>query len=266
MAQSFKFYTTGIMRNILVTSVTSEVAGREIEFAFDNNLDTYWKATSTANQDVIMDFGSGNTIAVAGFACFCRNYKASFATAVAQLYYSDNGSAWTLWTGVAIQFLNLQSNGIFLDDPSATETHRYWKINMHDILTIPEIAGFFLLKKHTIASGSIHPEKNDKEYVVKKYAAAGGRALKRQVNRIAIETFGRTWLLSGDTDRDALEAMWDNARGHSLPLFMVEDSDDARLVEIVSPLRFNDNKLQYQIYRPTIEFRTLPYIEDGEAF
>lgn len=266
MAQSFKFYTTGNMRTVDVTFVTNQRIPNRIEYAFDNNLDTFWEALNISNIDIELDFGVGNTISVSAFAVFCRNYNETFFTTVAELYYSDNGTSWTFWPSTFIQFSNLQSNGIVLIDTPTTRTHRYWKIAISGVINIPEVAGFFLLTKHTIASGNLEPDVNDKNYAIKKQRAPGGRTLKRQLNRVAGETFKRTWLLTDDTDRDVLEAIWDDSGGHALPLFMVEDSDDARLVEIVEPVAFNDNKMQHQLYRPSITFRTLPYIEDGELF
>lgn len=266
MAQSFKFYTTGNMRTVDVTFVTSQRIPNRIEYAFDNNLDTYWEPLNISNQDIEMDFGVGNTISVSAFALFCRNFNETFSTGEAQLYYSDNGTSWTLWTGVVLEFFDLQRDGIVLIDTPTTRTHRYWKIAITGVINIPEVAGFFLLTKHTIASGNLEPDVNDKNYAIKKQRAPGGRTLKRQLNRIPVETFKRTWLLTNDTDRDVLEAIWDDSAGHALPLFMVEDGDDARLVEIVAPAAFNDNKIQHQLYKPTITLRTLPYIEDGELF
>lgn len=266
MAQAINFYTAGIMTNVDITSVTSEVAGHEIEFAFDNNLDTFWKATSATNQDIIMDFGVGNTITPDAFALFLRNYNTFFFLANAAIYYSDNGTDWTQFIGFDIGMANVQSNGVGFEVAPSTQTHRYWKILMNTIGVIPEIAHFALLRKHAVATGNIHPELTDKRFAVKKQSRPGTRVLKHEINRIAIDTFSRTWLLTGDDDRDALISMWDNTRGHGLPLFMQEDADDVQLVEIVAPEHFNENKIQNQLYRPTIMFRTLPYIEDGENF
>ena len=264
MAQSFKFFTAGSMRKMTVQLVTSEVAGREIEFALDHNLDTYWEATSTAGQTLEFDFGEPVTIS--SLAVFINNYKAAWTTEGIDMYYSDNGTSWTFYTGSLVLANVLGDFGTGLLAPELVQTRRYWKLVFFQIVIIPKVGQIFLCIRHKIDNGNIYPELNDKHYAIKRQMASGGRTLKRQLNRIPIETFGRTWMLSGDTDRDALEAMWDDTRGHGLPLIMQEDNGDARFVEIVAPEKFNANKIQHQLYRPTITFRTLPYIEDGENF
>lgn len=264
MAQSFKFFTVGNMRNITVQFVTSEVAGRELEFALDHNLDTYWEPTSTTDQTLEFDFGEPVTIS--SLAIFINNYKAAWTTEGFDMYYSDNGTSWTFYTGSLILATALGDFGAALLAPELVQTRRYWKLVLFQIVIIPQVGQIFFCIRHKVDTASMHPERNEKEYIIKKQMGTGGRTLISQLNRIAAETLRRTWLLSGDTDRDALKAMWDDTRGHSLPLVMQEDSGDARIVEIVAPAAFNDNKIQHQLYRPEITFRTLPYIEDGKLF
>lgn len=252
------------MRNVLVTSVTSEATDHEIEFALDYNLNTFWKATTTANQDIILDFGVA--VPIDGMAFFLRNYKAAFVLDIGLLWYSDNGTSWTIWPQAQLIFNTVNAFGVTLNAGDSTKTHRYWKISTRDATTIPEIAQILLFKKITVPQANILPELNERSYFSKVLVGAGGRMHKRQVNRNRIETFGRTWLLKGNADRDKLASMWDDSRGHSLPLVMQEDSSPARFVEIVAPQTFNDNQLSFELYRPTITFRTLPFIVDGEAF
>lgn len=264
MAQSFKFFTVGNMRNIIVQSVTSEVAGRELEFALDHNLDTYWKATSGAVQTLEFDFGEAVTIS--SLAVFINNYNAAWTTERFDMYWSDNGTSWTFYAGPLILSTALNNFGVALLAPELVATHRYWKLVLYQLVLIPNVGQIFFCIRHKVDTASFYPERNLKEYIIKKQMAVGGRRFIVQPNRIAAETLRRTWFLSGDTDRDALQAMWDDTRGHSLPLVMQEDNGDARIVEIVAPATFSDNKIQHQLYRPTITFRTLPYIEDGLLF
>lgn len=264
MAQSFKFFTTGVMRTATAQFVTSEVSGHEIEFALDNNLDTYWEPTSVAGQTVELDFGEDVTLSA--LIVFVNNYTASWTTEGIDVAWSDNGSSWTFFTGSLLFATTLNDFGVGVLAPGFVGTHRYWRLAIFGLVVIPKFGQIFLCTEHEIDTGNIYPELNEKDYAIKKQMGPGGRTLKRIINRIPIETFGRTWLLSGDADRDKLEAIWDDTGGHALPLIMQEEGGDARIVEIVAPQRFNANKIQHQLYRPTITFRTLPYIEDGENF
>lgn len=263
MAQSFKFYTNPNMRKAVVHAITSEATGRDAEFALDYNLDTYWEPTSTANQN--FDINLGSDLDVEGFVIFLRNYNAGYGIDTVDLQKSNDGSSWSSLS-IPKGLLNVNQFGVLIGDAGSTHTEQYWRFAFTSLGVKPQVASILLFTKYSIATGSLYPEQNDKNYAIKKQMGPGGRTLKRQLNRIAIETFGRTWLLSGDVDRDKLEAMWDDTRGHALPLVMQEDSDDERFVEIIQPQAFNANKIQHQLYRPTITFRTLPYIEDGENF
>ena len=51
-------YATGAMLEAIEAGVTSEATGYPIENALDNNLDTVWKPTSTADQTIDVDLGS----------------------------------------------------------------------------------------------------------------------------------------------------------------------------------------------------------------
>lgn len=48
-------YTMGAQQFVGIDTVTSEATDHDIEFAFDHNLDSYWKPTSTANQNIELD-------------------------------------------------------------------------------------------------------------------------------------------------------------------------------------------------------------------
>jgi len=48
-------YTMAAQQFVDIDSVTSEATNHDIEFAFDHNLDSHWKPTSTANQDIEID-------------------------------------------------------------------------------------------------------------------------------------------------------------------------------------------------------------------
>ena len=62
MPNSFDFHTLAPMLRAFAASVTSEVAGHEIEMALDYNPDTWWQPTGTGNQDIVIDLGSGGSI------------------------------------------------------------------------------------------------------------------------------------------------------------------------------------------------------------
>lgn len=62
MPNLIEIHTLAAMLKAYTLSVTSEVLHHEIENALDGNLDSWWEPTSTADQDVVIDMGSGGTI------------------------------------------------------------------------------------------------------------------------------------------------------------------------------------------------------------
>lgn len=62
MSSSISIQTMQAMIKAVVDSATSEATGYPKEQLVDNNPDTYWKPTSTANQDIEIDLQIGGTI------------------------------------------------------------------------------------------------------------------------------------------------------------------------------------------------------------
>jgi len=54
-----KIYSIRPMDFAFASSVTSEATGHPIEKALDHNLDPFWRATSTATQDIVLDLNYG---------------------------------------------------------------------------------------------------------------------------------------------------------------------------------------------------------------
>lgn len=268
MSQAIDFFTIEGQQALSIFSVTSEVAGHEAEMAFDHSLNSYWKPTSNATQNIILDLGSAKSIN--GFAIFLRNHDTDISGAAAALTLTHgptSGGAWTTLKSVTFAVDQTVGDPIIIADTSGAQTHRYWRFQftLLDSAALPEVSHFFLWQKRSITSFSQFPESDPLQFAGKAQAAHGNRLGNTPVNRKAITTFTRKWLIIGDTDKATLDSVFADCSGRVLPLLFQEDSGAIRVVEI-QDIRFGDQKLQHQQYNPTLTFRTLPFIKEGEAY
>ena len=114
-------------------TATSEAAGFLVANVLDMLEGTLWKATSSSDQYIAFDAGSGNTYTADYIAIAGHNLKTRAATLTLQ--YSTNGADWSnAFTGFAV-----------VDDKAlvkefTTQTVRYWRVKLSSMSGIPYIA------------------------------------------------------------------------------------------------------------------------------
>lgn len=267
MAATTNFFTLAAMERLSIFSVTSEAANREGEFAFDLNLDTWWEPTGSTSEIIILDLGS--LLDVNLLILFVRNFDADLGNSVlANISFSHGPGTGGPWTGTNTLTINdKQTLGepIMLQTDFTTENKRYWRIIAGLMVPVIQFSGLFICRKRTITTDSLFPADDAQRFATKLLPGHGGRSMRLRHNRQLVKSFSRTWQIIGDTDKDTLDAIITESVGRHLPLIIQEDSGTPEVVEITD-VRFDQNKQQYQIYRPTITFRTLPFMGAGEVF
>ena len=114
-------------------TATSEAAGFLVANVLDMLEGTLWKATSSSDQYILFDAGSGNTYTADYIAIAGHNLKTRAATLTLQ--YSTDGTIWNnAFTGFAV-----------VDDKAfvkefTTQNVRYWRVKLSTLTGIPYIS------------------------------------------------------------------------------------------------------------------------------
>ena len=104
-------------------TATSTASGSDVKNIYDMLETTMWKASSSANQTLSYDAGSGNTRAANYIAMLGHNLK----TAGASIYleWSDDNSNWTeAWSDTPA------ADTVYLKEFAQTAVHRYWRLRI----------------------------------------------------------------------------------------------------------------------------------------
>lgn len=132
---NLKFYPDHLGDYTLVA--TSQATGFEVYHLQDHRLDTSWKATTTANQDVDIDLGASNIP----------------ITCVMLFHNLANGVNFQLWAATQSNYSDAaQVDSIAIDGTNtpyalktwAAVTKRYWKFKMLNNTTVAQIYLAFL--------------------------------------------------------------------------------------------------------------------------
>lgn len=258
-------------RDIDVYSITSEVAGHPIEYGIDRNLNTYWQATSTSQQDLIIDIGSSQ--AVQGIGLFARNYDVDLSnseTATIVTSYSDTGTSgpWTQFTAIELDIGDQQTVGkplILSPIASSAQSHRYWRLQFMLFNPVIQLSQLFLITRQILSIPNARPEIDSQVYAQHAVPGPIGRQLRSPINMIPVIDRQRSWLISASADMTALQAIFDGAAGQEQMIILQPSDDDPEVVEIRNAA-FVPNQLLSGIYQPSLTFRSVPYIEASEVF
>ena len=261
MASAVSLYTLGPMFRAVCLSATSEAVGFPKENLMDFNPDTYWKATSAALQQIVIDLGSAKNITA--LVVWVNNYSGNQTTTTYELFSSPDNAVYTSrGTG---NFGELASQPIIIKDISV-QTFRYWRFDFDASATAGQISGIWWCQKFTISQGNEWPENDLQIYHNRSFMSYGGRSIVQAINSNKVEQFGRTYQLD-DAKMTVLKNAFIDSAGTRLPVILQEGAAnaDARLVRFGED-SLDENQFEYQLYRPTIRFITMPYIADGANF
>lgn len=261
MPSSIKLYTTRNMEKARCTLATSQATGHPKENLVDNNLDTYWKPTSTLDQSINIDLGELRW--VSHVVVFIKNYT-EIAAGDYDVWYSDNGSTWYI----------LAANHTLIDTstPIRISTdfyarHRYWRIVFDNMAQIIKVAGVWWCRYYNIAQGNEYPEADADRFYNRAAQLPGGRLGIAGINRNSSRLISRRYLFSGVAEFNKLRTAFLDSAGRRSPLVLNEGSDqsDARLVHFAND-EFAENGTDYQVFQPSVSFIELPYIDDGDSY
>lgn len=266
MSSQTDFYTIDGQEALSVFSITSEVAGREIQYAFDHNLNTYWEATNTADQTITLDLGAAKTIE--GMSAFLRNYDINLDNATnakIELWHGTSTSGpWTLLVTITLAVAHTIGKPIVMSAAASEQTKQYWQIRVVTPDPVIQISHLFLWQKRSITTDSYYPEADQLQFGQRRHFAHGRRQVQAPMNRIDQRQFQRRWMIVGNTDRATLQSVISESSGRHLPLIIQEDSDEPMVVEIIDRT-FDTRKWQHQMFNPFMNFKTLPYFEPGAS-
>jgi hypothetical protein len=266
MATTTQFLVPVDPRAIAITSVTSEATGHPIEFAFDRNLNTYWVASSTATQELILDLGSA--FAIDSLVLFIRNYTTTAGVnATVVVEYSDNGTSWTQFTQLETALSSTYTVGtpLVIKQHTSAQTHRYWRLTFYFFNPVMQIAQLWLCRTKTISVPNTRPENDKRIYGSRVVHGPGGRENRAPINILPVYDRTRTWLTASSADLQALQDVVDLCGGRENLLIHKPAGGTAEVIEL-RDRRFSPGRMLYGLWKPTITFRTWPYIEAGEAF
>ena len=261
MSSLLKLYTTGSMEKAVCLNATSEAAGYPKENVLDNNLDTYWKPTSSGDKWIDFDLGEDQLIAM--FIVFFKNYK-SITDGGITARWSDNGSDWTY-----------QTPGLDAADITTplrvhkwtAISHRWWSLKIAVTSVIIEVAGIWFGQLFDINQGNEYPEADVDRFYNRIAQLPGGRLGIAGINRNSSRVISRNYLFSGVTEFDKLRNAFLDSAGRRFPLVLNEGSaqSDAFLVRFAND-EFAENETDYQLFQPSISFVELPYIDNGDSY
>ncbi len=274
MSASVNLYTTGIMAKAMVKDITSEATGFPRQNLLDFNPDTYWKPTNTDNQTIDIELGEAYT--VTGFAVWIHNYNTDYniGSQVIQVLSDDNDDgSYTAVTASCTDTFEAFTVGHPIYFPSDTygwteATRRYWRVIIGNMSIVSEISGFFFLVKRVVSIGNQWPEPDALKYYNSRIELPGGRQFITGINSHGItNNILRTYILEGTTwTSTSLYLAFQDCKGSLYPLIMNEGTD-------YKYVRFNNegdelskNQIDYLLYNPTVIFRQIPYIADGETY
>ena len=270
MAINTDIFTIAGQRNANIAYASSTVSGRDKQYAFDQNLNTWWEPTSTATQDLIVDLQTAQPIEA--FAVFVRNFDTDLknsGSALIELNYSDTGilGPWTAWPAVDILLDTYQTVGdpLLISPNDTAETHRYWQFVFSGFDPVIQVAHLFLYQKRTISAQDLYPHNDQRIQAQDIQRGPGGRLLRSPRNVLPVWKRRRSWLTQTAADITALENVHEEAGGREQIIIFRPNGETPEVVELRDK-RFMPNQIMQGVYRPSINIRTIPFAEAGSVF
>jgi len=232
VSSNIRFLPMGIGNSNIpfkISAVTSHADDHDKELMADLQLDTYWEASSSGQQDIDIDLG-------ANFANYTIDHvfiyaKITNADYAPIIIYSDTHSDYSAQqnrSGVE-EFVNGESgvwSAIYIPIPYPIATDRYWRIRLAAASAAPQIAMIFIGVSKTITCRPNYGGKNnqntfrDSGYL----QSASGKRYGYSTNP-ARKVWSRIWEVLDGTNKAALEFVLNITGGPQFPLWF-QDLDD----------------------------------------
>lgn len=214
-----------------IDQATSEAAGYEMEFLQDRRLDTSWRATSTALQNIDIDTGDDGFSAIYFF--LYHNISDNSSAATIKIYEEDEDDG--TWDGTFTQrgstFTITPSNTPYaFIDLGAAYANRYWRIEINNSDVAPEVYLVFFGSETGATTGITirymfgqleEPVYNGSKIV----ESLGGIRASRQYHD-GRDRFEYAWDHLDASNEARLQAVAALTKGRALPFFM-QDIDSA---------------------------------------
>ncbi len=220
MASMVKYYETHPMEKAKIKSITSEAAGHPGENLLDNNLDTYWKPTSSSTQ--VIEFDLGTTRSIWGLLIFVRNYQ-SLSSGSVDLHWSSDGSNWSDAIPGSSSWANYDSEIHLRTNSLYGIAARYWKAVM-SMNTPVELGGWWFCRLYHF-TGNAPPEVDGWLFDNQTTKLPHGRELYLGYNRNPRRYRERRYLCTSSIKASEFRQMFNYCQGRRFPLLMVEDDN-----------------------------------------
>jgi len=262
------------MSKAKITAITSAATGFPKENLLDYNPDTYWKPTTTEDQTIDIDLGAVQT--VDQFAVWIHNYNTDYESgsqAISLSYSTDDSSDYSgspaVTAFVGAFFDNTVGQPIYFPGNIAgSVSKRYWRFVIGNMTTVAEISQIFFLRTRAISIGNQFPEPDALKYHDNLIELPGGRSFVAGINSQGIyNNIARTYLLEGTTwTSTTLYLAYQDCKGRRYPLILNEGTD-YKYVRFNQPdNELSKNQIEYLFYNPTVTYKQIPYIADGEYY
>jgi hypothetical protein len=254
------------MEDAVVDSATSEATGFPKENIIDNNPDQWWKPTSAATQTIDIDLQEAKTVDY--IVLFVHNYKSLATSVTIMAKYSSDDSTYNNAFSSPVSIHSQVKGPIRLKEITETsDPYRYWRFEITIGSTVPEISLLACCQEFDIGQFNEWPENDlDNPHIL---TIPGGSGYKHHIRkrRNSSKIFIREFLISGNTNYNALRDAWIDSGNGTMPLvYQPGDSYfDAYLVQFDgSP--FPKNESNHLIYKPKIVLEQLPFLDDGDSY
>ena len=259
------FHTIGNMEKVESDGISSEASGHDQEDGLDHNLDTWWAPTNTAVNACEFDFQEAKT--VDGLGLWVHNYDTDIGVEQAEISYSTDGSSYTIvdaWQILASAGALGTPMKLF---PTISESaYRYWRCTFGSTITqVIEISQWFFWRRYTVTVAGSLPWLDEDIFHNRVADLGGGRIMVTGTARDKTQTFTRTYEYLSSTDFTALQNAFEDCKGSRFPFINQEDGSTNHLVRFDQDILVA-NQVANGLYSPTVRFRTVPYIRDGETF
>lgn len=196
-------------------AVTSEAAGHLKECLQDRRLDTSWKSTTSANQNIDIDFGAD-----------------MFVDHILLYHNLPNDAAVRLWSATASDYSDefYRSLSHIIDSSkrpvlyfttySGGFTFRYWRVKITALTAAAEVYLLFIGRQSEITVQYNNAQNEESKYrgsLIK--TSYGGKRYSRTYFG-ARKSFRYRWEYLDLTNQTSLQTLIANSKGPALPFFM----------------------------------------------
>lgn len=284
---SIKFYVPVGYGQVLVSSVTDTFAGSQYNkyHLLDGHLNPTWKAlNNTPGKSIIVKFTASTPPAWDTFGIWLTNYNTVHTTMLLDVYWSDNGTDWTLLTGdIAIDNTDAQNDRYPLwyqvIQAPVSVTAVWWKFTLTtsapssvDLPAIPNFGEIFLMKEYETTTAGEYPLSDLPEFMNTEFKARDGSRHFVADARQPVIHFERNIMTFDNPDTSTtnaalIQAVYEACRG-SLLYFIYNEGDtiyDAYVCRFDKDMpEWQD--LEFEVRRYLLNFTSLPYVADGSTY